>query len=364
MSLVKTLQFKPYARLLTMLGDQLIKNERIALIEVIKNAYDADASWVKVTFSGFGEDFELMANSKIVIEDDGTGMTRDVLEEHWVNPATPIKKLEKSVRDTTPKGRKIQGEKGIGRFALLKLGRTVSITTRPQYSEAEFTLKFDFSRYDDDFLSENGEAKTLYLEDLEIDLIIADKPAEIDSSAMSLGRRRIRRAPHGTRIEVSRLRGTWNSEKVERVYTDLIRLQSIFDDADKDSQGRRRADVFEVLVYKDSVYQSYSDEYLEKLKVLIEDNSVFRIENGRYDEAAKEFRFSLNGKSKTLSLKDPDITGLKIFRDYFGEDGEVLDKRGTNCGPFSFGFYVFDFGKNARGKHALDGEQRAIVKEL
>ena len=48
----ENLTFKPYARLLTMLGDQLIKNERIALVEIIKNAYDADASWVKVTFSG------------------------------------------------------------------------------------------------------------------------------------------------------------------------------------------------------------------------------------------------------------------------------------------------------------------------
>ena len=124
-----------------------------------------------------------------------------------------------------------------------------------------------------------------------------------------------------------------------------------------------RKDDFEVLVYKDTVYQPYSDEYLEKLRILIEDNSVFRIESGRYDEDAKEFRFSLNGKSNTLSLMDPDITGLKIFRDYFGESGEILDTRGTKCGPFSFGFFVFDFGKNARGKHALDGEQRAIVKE-
>src|ERR1700689_5613137 len=124
MTQTKTLQFKPYARLLTMLGDQLIKSERIALVEVIKNAYDADASWVKVTFSGFGDHFEVTSNSRIIIEDEGTGMTREVLEEHWVNPATPIKKLEKSIQDTTLRGRKIQGEKGIGRFALLKLGKT------------------------------------------------------------------------------------------------------------------------------------------------------------------------------------------------------------------------------------------------
>ena len=44
----ETLNFKPYARLLTMLGDQLITNERVALVEIIKNAYDADADWVKV----------------------------------------------------------------------------------------------------------------------------------------------------------------------------------------------------------------------------------------------------------------------------------------------------------------------------
>src|ERR1700745_1257899 len=85
----KTLRFEPYARLLTMLGDQLIKNERIALVEIIKNSFDADASWVKVTFEGFGEEFQVNANSKIVVEDDGEGMAQDVLENHWVKPATP-----------------------------------------------------------------------------------------------------------------------------------------------------------------------------------------------------------------------------------------------------------------------------------
>lgn len=47
------LKIRPYARLLTMLGDQLIKNEQIAVIELIKNSYDADADWVKVSFENF-----------------------------------------------------------------------------------------------------------------------------------------------------------------------------------------------------------------------------------------------------------------------------------------------------------------------
>jgi signal transduction histidine kinase len=361
MTKTKELPFNPYARLLTMLGDQLIKNERIALVELIKNAYDADASWVKVTFANFGDSFEVTSQSRIIIEDDGTGMTREVLEEHWVNPATPIKKIEKGINDATAKGRKIQGEKGIGRFAILKLGKTLSITTRPEKSDAEYILGFDFSAYDDDFLTENGQPKKLFLSDLHV-YLSADGVQNISSNEITLGRRKIRRAPHGTKIDISNLRGGWNALKVKEVYNDLIRLQSIFDEAGERGHPKERAEEFEVFIYKDSDFQSYSDEYLEKLRNLIAENSVLRIEKGKYDESASEFRFSLNGKSRTLPLNDADITGLRIFRDNFGEDGEVLSTRGTKCGSFSFGFYVFDFSKDARGKHQLDREDRDIIK--
>ena len=49
------LKIRPYARLLTMLGEQLIKNEQIALIEILKNAYDADAENVSISFNNFGD---------------------------------------------------------------------------------------------------------------------------------------------------------------------------------------------------------------------------------------------------------------------------------------------------------------------
>ena len=90
------LKIRPYARLITMLGDQLIKNERIALVELIKNAYDADAEWVKVSFLNFNDDFTVNSDSKIVIEDDGNGMNEDIIKKHWLNPATPEKKKRKN----------------------------------------------------------------------------------------------------------------------------------------------------------------------------------------------------------------------------------------------------------------------------
>ena len=100
----KTLKIRPYARLLTMLGEQLIKNEQIALAELIKNSYDADAEWVKVRFVDFGFDEKKKEifktkDSKIIIEDNGCGMSMGVIEDSWMNPATPNKKNAKKRRN-------------------------------------------------------------------------------------------------------------------------------------------------------------------------------------------------------------------------------------------------------------------------
>jgi signal transduction histidine kinase len=320
---------------------------------------------VKVTFEGFGEEFQANEKSKIIIEDDGDGMTKAVLEDHWVKPATPIKKIRKGEQDTTPRGRKIQGEKGIGRFAILKLGKNVSITTRPKNEPCEFTLRLDLSGYDDEFLSKNGVPTKLLLKDIPVYLETVDPATTIRPITISLGHRKLRRVSHGTRIEVTDLRGSWDKEKVEGVYGDLIRIQSIFNEMDSTQHSSERETVseFEVLIYNDTEYQNYSDQYLSKLQDLNKENSVLRIENGVYDEAKREFTFELNGNSQTLSLADPDITSLQVFRDRFGKEGEVLGRRGTACGSFGFGFYVFDFDKDAKGRYALDGDDRQIIKE-
>lgn len=357
------LYFKPYARLLTMLGDQLIKNERIALVEIIKNAYDADADWVTVTFSGFGKKFEVTPGSKIIIEDNGTGMTKTLLEEHWISPATPIKKLTKDTAPTTPKGRKLQGEKGIGRFAILKLGKTISIVTRPERCVEEYTLGLDLSHYDDDFIEEDGKPKTLLLEDVELSLSVSERATRIRAGEITLGAREYRREPHGTRIEISNLRGSWSQSKVDEVYEDLIRLQSIFDDIDDIPADTESYPDFEVLIYKDAEYLNYSREYLTRLHALINHSAVLSITNGTYDELKQTFKFHLNGKPTVLPLDDADITGLKLFRDVFGEDGQILKERGTKSGSFSFGFYVFDFSKDAKSKHLLDGDDRKLLKK-
>ena len=117
-------------------------------MELIKNAYDADASRVEVRFEKFMEDMSYGRGSRIVVRDDGVGMSPEILRNQWMNPAAPNKLIDKRRgRGTTPgKGRIIQGEKGIGRFSVLKLGSSITVTTRSYGSDYESILVYDFSR--------------------------------------------------------------------------------------------------------------------------------------------------------------------------------------------------------------------------
>ena len=370
----KTLQFRPYARLLTMLGDQLIKNERVALVELIKNAYDADASWVKVTFEGFSSDFRPNASSRIIIEDDGEGMTRDTIENHWVNPATPMKLVGKKTFPRTKKGRFIQGEKGIGRFALLKIGRNITITTRAPRTTSELVLKLDVSGYNPDFL--DGD-EGLFLDDLRMSLGEVNPAEVIKRHQIELGAARVARKTHGTRIEIGHLSGPWTRDKVARVYEDMTRLQSIFDDSalrmpaqseDDDASAEttklRAPDPFELYIYRGTQLEPFAAEQRERLDVLLSEHPVFKIE-GQYDEAAKAFDFTINGTHQRIDLLDARLTGLKVYRDNFFDEAKknLLAGRATDCGPFKFTFYVFDFAQDAEGKYKLSDPDKLLIKQ-
>ena len=209
----EALPFRPYARLLTMLGDQLIKNERIALVELIKNAYDADADRVEVRFEGFGDDMTHDGNSRIVVRDDGAGMSIETVRTGWMNPAAPQKLLEKrkGTGRTPGKKRVVQGEKGIGRFAILKLGRAITVTTRQSGADSEIVLTYDFSRFDDDFVSENDEPKEIFLDQITVDCREV-RPEKLPG------------AEHGTVIEIRNLKGVWNDTIVTALCRDVSNL--------------------------------------------------------------------------------------------------------------------------------------------
>ena len=116
--------FRPAARLIATIGQDLIKDPPAAVIELVKNAYDADSAHVRV-------DIKLSLSSEnqrsviFRITDDGHGMTTETVVNTWLVPATPYKSRKKY----SPNGRRMQGNKGIGRYAAFVLGNELLLTT-------------------------------------------------------------------------------------------------------------------------------------------------------------------------------------------------------------------------------------------
>lgn len=343
------LPIRPYARLLTMLGDQLIKNEKIALVELIKNAYDADADSVEVRFEDFNDDMSVNEHSRIVIQDDGCGMTPEDIRSSWMNPATPQKynKKQDGKEKTPEKGRVLQGEKGIGRFAILKLGKKITITTRPANSKFESVLKYDFTKFDDDFTSENSERKEIFLDQIKIDYSEIAPP-------------RLTKKSRGTVIEIRELKGQWSQNIIKKLCMDISGLT---DPVSRITESKRD-DNFQISVFCDGELESVEDENAEYLKRLIDEKPVLKI-HGEFNPDKNAFIFTEGENDKReISLNNPKIRGLWIWRQRFpGRWNGGKKSRNYECGSFKFHFYIFDFSRGISGKHDLIQREKNILKE-
>ncbi|GAI73854.1 unnamed protein product, partial [marine sediment metagenome] len=80
--------FRSRARLIHQLGDQLIRNESVAMLEIVKNSYDADASKVIISM----KNLDRPKDGQIVIEDDGTGMDYALVRDIWLQLGNDYKR--------------------------------------------------------------------------------------------------------------------------------------------------------------------------------------------------------------------------------------------------------------------------------
>ena len=108
------LTFSVEARLLRELGERLVRSPEVALVELVKNAYDADASRCALRHG----------SGSILVLDNGHGMTLDEFRMAWMRVGTSSKESTATSRRF---GRDITGEKGIGRFAVRFLGTALDL---------------------------------------------------------------------------------------------------------------------------------------------------------------------------------------------------------------------------------------------
>lgn len=192
------LRFQPRARIIRTIGDQLISGAEAAVIELVKNSYDADANFVRIEFHP-----PLQAgDGRISVTDDGHGMSLDDIRLKWMEPATSSKTKN---RLSKMKNRRMMGSKGIGRFAAAKLGGTMSLMSTVDADdglESVLIPELDWSIFSDDH----------YLSDIAIDYLL--QPG-IGST--------------GTTIEIRDLSETWTQERLRRLHVELRRLLSPLD---------------------------------------------------------------------------------------------------------------------------------------
>ena len=193
--------FRPRARILRLLGDELIANDRLAIFELVKNAYDADANEVVVRL-----DLNTDKDSMITVSDDGEGMNLDVLKSVWLVPGNEHRRKQRlDKKRTSIHNRLPLGEKGLGRFAVHKLGNRISMVTRSRNCR-EYLVEIDW----------NSLIKKPFLDNAPV-RIIARRPEVFTKNRT------------GTRIEIRELRETdWTRRKVRRLHNQITSICSPF----------------------------------------------------------------------------------------------------------------------------------------
>lgn len=195
------LVFRVKPRILRLLGDQLIRDANLAVFELVKNAYDADATRCSVTL----ERPDSPSRARIEIEDNGFGMDEEVIRNAWMVIATDFRAAQRASNFHTPRFKRFPlGEKGLGRLSVHKLGRFIRLITRVKGGD-ELIVEFDWDRL------ENAD--------------------DLQQANVKLVRREPETFPgtkHGTRLEVSRLRETWARGEVRRLHRAVNGLCSPF----------------------------------------------------------------------------------------------------------------------------------------
>ena len=198
--------FNARARLMILLGEQLITDEVVAVSELIKNSYDADSTNMEIHLDNVSK-----KTGEITIIDNGHGMTRKKLLTSWLEIGTisKLKKKDESVKRSESGERSVLGNKGLGRLAVHKIGKTTEITTRRTNSEKETKLVLDWVEFED-------EKK--FLSDIENEWE--------ERNPISFSKNSDQGFERGTKIQITNLQRIWTSDMIKRVKEFIWTIQS------------------------------------------------------------------------------------------------------------------------------------------
>jgi signal transduction histidine kinase len=190
--MTERLRFSP--DILSRLGEELVPDIDQGIVELVKNAYDADATTCRISLTD-----ATTRNAGVIVSDDGSGMTAEDIRHGWLI----IGRSAKRRKSLTPRFKRVPvGDKGLGRLAALRLGRRVKLTTRPLSEPGvEYHVEIDWDEY------QHAEV----VEDVTFDI-----------------RRSRSRRPHGTEIEVAPITAGLSRSIIKKLARSLLLLSDPF----------------------------------------------------------------------------------------------------------------------------------------
>jgi len=310
--------FRPRARLLVLLGEQLITSEVIAVVELVKNAYDADATEVNLIL----ENLRDPDKGKITVMDNGTGMNLDTILNVWLEPATDFRKKQREQGKRTPVFRRLPlGEKGVGRFAAHKLGSLVELVTRAEDSRDEVVVKIDWTEF----------TKGNYLDEIPVTCVIRAPEVFKDKK-------------HGTRIIVENLGKGWSERMVETLFVKLQSINSPFTEK-TDFKINLKAPEFTRIIGKLPQLSEVFEKAVYSLKGTVGKNGILHFNYKFYNPAFEHLK-------REMKDCDHDVRDIKNFK----------DRRRPSCGSFGVNFYVWDLDRATIGETIKSAFYKNYVK--
>jgi len=346
--------FTVSARTARLIGQENFANADGAVIELVKNGYDADAQNCIIIFDNSPDNTE---EHSIYIIDNGSGMTDEIITKHWMMIGTDNK--EKSYK--TDHGRVKTGAKGIGRFALDRLGQRARITTISNQTKEACIWEVDWSDFQKPGIALSDVKASLEKVEQRVDFIpyLKEKFPELKSLAALLDNIEL---SHGTIIKISSLKDSWDENDIGKLFNNLEVLIPpkeqpdfqihLFSRIAPRKYGQVDNAYYDNYDYKLSA--NYLDDENQTVEIKIKRNelSIEKLET-EYKEVfqlprMQKFPYDIDTfKKQEFSYK----TTLKELVTGF----EYVDRQGLlkKIGKFSFTFY---FIKNATSDDKGDGK--------
>ena len=289
-----TYTIRPAGRHLLTIGRDLIQDNYAAVVELVKNAYDADSPNVNIAFTAYPDH----SRYSIVISDHGHGMSRNDVINNWMVPSTK----DKLDRHKSPAGRILQGSKGVGRYAASILGTDLLLeTVTPKGEKTTVCLEWE------DFETAR------YLDDVQI-LIETKQVSESSGTRLTMK-------------EDSKLIAEWDKKRFDKLQFELKKLTSpIITSLNNEHSG----DAFHISLTVKGFPK------VEDIEEVIESYPIFEF-----------FDYKISGRIRadgrgilTYSSQKGRTTTEETLR--FDNDGES-----TGCGKLDIDIRVYDRDSNS-----------------